>query len=105
MLSTMEFVLLDCDYTMLNKNELPLIHLWGKQGQRRVEIQVEGFLPYFYVETKKKNVQTVIETGNKALKSWIIEISEEKRTFYFGGKKSLLTKVVGRVPFQVPKIR
>ncbi|MHA1236130.1 MAG: DNA polymerase domain-containing protein [Candidatus Hodarchaeales archaeon] len=98
-------MLLDCDYTMLNKNELPLIHLWGKQGQRRVEIQVEGFLPYFYVETKKKNVQTVIETGNKALKSWIIEISEEKRTFYFGGKKSLLTKVVGRVPFQVPKIR
>jgi len=101
----MEFILLDCDYTMLEKNDSPLIHLWGKQGQKRVEIQVEGFFPYFFVETEKKNVQAIIDRGNEALKSWIIEISEEKRTSYFGGRDCLLTKVVGRVPFQVPKIR
>ncbi|MCK4848973.1 MAG: hypothetical protein KAT16_08120, partial [Candidatus Heimdallarchaeota archaeon] len=105
MLSDIEFVLLDCDYTMLEKNESPVIHLWGKQGQKRVEILVEGFFPYFFVETEKKNVQAILERGSKELKSWIIDISEEKRTSYFGGEKSLLTKVVGRVPFQVPKIR
>jgi len=105
LLSAIEFVLLDCDYTMLEKNELPVIHLWGKQDQRRVEIRVEGFLPYFFVATGRKNVQAIIDKSSKALKSWIIETSEERRTSYFGGKERMLTKVVGRVPFQVPKIR
>ncbi|MHA2318587.1 MAG: 3'-5' exonuclease, partial [Candidatus Hodarchaeales archaeon] len=105
MLSTNEFVLLDCDYTMVEQNNFPVIHLWGKQDHRRVEVRVEGFYPYFFVETDKKEVQGIIGTGNQALKPWIIEISEEIRTAYFGGKKSLVTKVVGRVPFQVPKMR
>ena len=90
---------------MVEQNNFPVIHLWGKQGQRRVEIRVEEFFPYFFVETDKKEVQKIVETGNKALKPWIIEISEEKRKAYFGGKESLVTKVVGRVPFQVPKMR
>jgi DNA polymerase elongation subunit (family B) len=90
---------------MVEGNNNPIIHLWGKQAQRRVEVRVEGFYPYFFVEADKKEVQKLIETGNQVLKSWIVEINEENRTTYFGGKASLVTKVIGRVPFQVPKMR
>ena len=86
MLSTIEFVLLDCDYSMVGQDDFPVIHLWGKQDQKRVEIRVEGFFPYFYVETDEKEVQGIIGTGNKELNSWVVRISEEKRTAYFGGK-------------------
>ena len=100
-----EFVLLDADYSVSNDQKSANIHLWGKCENKRVEVIVKGFFPYFYVEASEENVQEIISEEEGLLQSWIITTQICHKQTYFGAKKKLLTKIIGRRPYQVPKVR
>lgn len=102
------FVLLDADYEMLYDEEgimSPSLRLWGRNESRRVEVQVNDFLPYFYVEGTFKQVNEVINRDNPVIKEWLISEEECKKREYFGDIPKNLVKLIGRVPYQVPSIK
>jgi DNA polymerase I len=101
----MEFILLDADYSISNDQRESNIHLWGRIEQKRVEVVVTGFFPYFYVEASEDTVQKVIRHNGKFLHSWVIRTELCHKQTYFGAEKKVLTKIVGHRPYQVPKIR
>ncbi len=100
-----ELILLDADYSISSNQQSSNIHLWGRSGPQRVEVVVTGFFPYFYVEAPEIAVQDLIKTEDETLKSWIIRTETSQKHTYFGAEKKRLTRVVGRRPYQVPKIR
>ncbi|MHA1976700.1 MAG: DNA polymerase domain-containing protein [Candidatus Hodarchaeales archaeon] len=100
-----EFILLDADYSISNDQRSSNIHLWGKTGHKRVEVVVTGFFPYFYAEGPEDTVQKLIRKNGEFLRSWVIRTELCHKQTYFGAKKKTLTKIVGRRPYQVPKVR
>ena len=70
-----------------------------------MEVIVTGFFPYFYVEASEEIISNIIETENEILKAWIIRTEACQRKTYFGAERKELTRIIGRRPYQVPKIR
>ena len=105
LMDEISFTLLDADYTVPSGQQNPIIQLWGKQENKRVEIQVEGFSPYFYVDSDVSNVQRIIETELGLLKSWVKRLESCTKKIYFGGQQKKIVKIFGTKPYQVPKIR
>lgn len=99
------FTLLDADYTVPPGQQKPIIQLWGRQGNKRVEVRVEGFSPYFYVDSTVSDVQRMIKTESSILKEWVNEIEPCTKRIYFGGRQKKIVKLIGTKPYQVPKIR
>jgi DNA polymerase elongation subunit (family B) len=99
------FTLLDADYTVPPELQKPVIQLWGRQGKKRVEVHVEGFFPYFYVDSKVSEVQQIIKTESGLLEKWVRHIEPCTKRIYFGGKRKRIVKLTGTIPFQVPKVR
>ncbi len=100
-----DFILLDADYSVSSDQQTTNIHLWGRSENHRVEVVVTGFFPYFYVETSVESVHEIIEEEGEIIQSWIIGIEECNKQTYFGAEQKILTKLTGRRPYQVPKIR
>ena len=100
-----EFILLDADYSISKDQQSSNIHLWGKSEHKRVEVIVTGFYPYFYVEGTENIIQKLIRENGEFLQSWVIRTELSHKQTYFGAEKKTLTKIIGRRPYQVPKIR
>ncbi len=103
-----KFVLLDADYEISNDemgNSAPVIRLWGRTKTQRIEVQVQGFYPYFFVEGDMIQVERVINKGRPFLTNWLLSKEECQKKEYFGGIQKNLVKLTGRVPFQVPAIK
>ncbi|MHA1975223.1 MAG: DNA polymerase domain-containing protein [Candidatus Hodarchaeales archaeon] len=96
------FVLLDADYdtVLLGAKKRPIIRLWGKKEGRKVEVQIYGFFPYFYVEGSKSRINV-----SKVFTDYIHEIKEIERLEYFLGRKTKLSKITCFLPYQVTTLR
>ena len=107
MVRSIEFILLDLDYEMnkVDGIQIPLIRLWGRSADRIVEIRVTDFFPYFYVDATNEQVELILQKNKQITSNWILKLEKCVKKQYFGGVQKNLTRVIGRVPYLVPKIR
>lgn len=107
MIRSIEFILLDLDYEMNKEDgiQIPLLRLWGRSAERTVEVRILDFFPYFYVEATIEQVKSILKKNNLITSNWILKLEKCIKRQYFGGVQKNLIKVVGRVPYLVPKIR
>jgi DNA polymerase I len=99
----MELQILDCDYIMLNKK--PVIRIFCKNIKGEpVCVFYEGFLPYFYLHSKKENYDEIIEKLKEKFPNLNFEVVE--RTLPIGYQPpSKVLKIIGTNPAETPQIR
>ncbi|TFF89754.1 MAG: hypothetical protein EU548_06500, partial [Promethearchaeota archaeon] len=99
-----EFMLTDIDYHFSEKEEKPLIRLYGKNNQGQVRITIDDFLPYFYV--KKNSELLFILQNDPFLKDWVVKTEEMTlRQYFWGAKKIRVVKLYGKDPSKIFQIK
>jgi DNA polymerase I len=99
-----EFLLLDCDYIMLDDS--PIIRLFGKTREgKSITVFYRGYLPYFYI--LPKNFEEVIEFLKTKFPNLLVSIREEERYLPIGyhSNKTKLLRITLKDPSKVPKVR
>lgn len=107
MTETILFVLLDAEYDIksINGRKVPIICLWGRSEEKRIEVQVKGFLPYFYAEANEEEIQNIFSKEKDRVRKWIIHTTSEEKRLFFGGSTKKVTKITGNLPYLVPELR
>ena len=79
-----DFVLLDADYDIssFENEDRPQIRLWGRLNSKRIEVRVQGFLPYFYAEASEEEIDRIFQQNEKVVKNWIMYTSKKEKLFY-----------------------
>ncbi|MFX1284555.1 MAG: DNA polymerase domain-containing protein [Promethearchaeota archaeon] len=105
--TSIDFILLDADYEIYVDEGIkkPLLRLWGRSSNKRVEIRVSGFLPYFYAEASEEDIRKILTKGGNQTKEWLIKTSRCKKQIFFGGSARDVTQLVGNIPYRVPEIK
>jgi len=99
-----DFLLIDCDYIMLE--ESPIIRFFGKTREgKTVTVFYSGYLPYFYVIPK--NVEETIEFLKKGFPGLLVGIKEEERYLSIGyhSKKTKVIRITLKDPSKIPNVR
>ena len=84
--------------------EYPVVHVFGRDGQKPLHVRVLGFEPYFYVPTSRLDAraQRPEEEFDAILDSRETDADEEPFVSIRGEK---LTKLIGRTPRDVGQLR
>ncbi|MFX1537815.1 MAG: DNA polymerase domain-containing protein [Promethearchaeota archaeon] len=103
-----DFIFLDADYEIQIQDgvERPLLRLWGRSNNKRVEVRVKDFLPYFFVEAEEEEeIKTILNKGSESIRNWLIQTTKCEKYVYFGDSLRHVTKVIGNIPYRVPEVR
>ena len=94
------FMLTDLDYRVLEKDEAPVIRLFGKKKGAEVIVFVRDFLPYFYVK-KTKDFEYIIQNDSE-INRWQRGTDEVSlRKYYWAGEDLKLYKLFGIDPRKI----
>ncbi|MFX0090302.1 MAG: DNA polymerase domain-containing protein [Candidatus Hodarchaeota archaeon] len=110
---SLRFFLTDIDYQIVSINEekKPMIRLFGKtnsNNHKRVLLTLSEFWPYFYVKSADKNEDELLLSQikkEKLLDDWFRSSEVLTRQKYHRGQKIRGLKLIGKRPWEVPKIR
>ncbi|MFX1512461.1 MAG: DNA polymerase domain-containing protein [Promethearchaeota archaeon] len=101
----LEFVLLDLDYLRIGSStdKRPLLRLFGQLTDRKnIIVQISDFFPYFYTSATETDL---LRLKDSFFHEWVIKTETTTKSVYHGGKAFSLTKVTGKRPWEVPKLR
>ncbi|OLS16476.1 MAG: DNA polymerase [Candidatus Heimdallarchaeota archaeon LC_3] len=95
--------LIDLDYYMTNNNQKINIRFFTKDiNNQSIILVINDYFPYFYVGFSNE-IEDIIRK-NCDLKNWLISKEILEKKLYFGGKKVKVIKLIGKIPFLVPKL-
>jgi len=100
----LELLVTQVDYTVERDSdgeEYPVVHVFGRDGERAEHIRVYGFRPYFYAPTETLSEGEL--AGEDAITGWREEDHDGEPYESIRGEK--LTKIFGQTPRDVGNIR
>mgnify|MGYP000088423341 CR=1 FL=1 len=100
----LELLVTQVDYTVERNSdgeEYPVLHVFGRDGERAEHVRVYGFQPYFYAPTDS------VDEGDLRSEGSIVDWREEDHEGepYESIRGEELTKIFGRTPRDVGNIR
>lgn len=101
-----KFQLIDADYII--NNYKPIVRLFGKtDNNKSITIFYEGFLPYFYVLSKKGKEEEIKNYLGKKFEQFLIKIEtvEKFLPFEYQKKPTKILKITLNNPSKTPLIR
>ena len=84
----------------------PVVRIFGRSSDGTpVKLQIDDFLPYIFIPLEKEKQFEQCVQENQLLKDWLASTERLAKIKYDGGETIELLKLIGKRPWEVPKIR
>ncbi len=105
-MKTKDFDLYMTDIDYEKAEDKPLVRIFGRTSEGiPVLLQIDDFLPYIFIPLEKKGLLYDSLKENQLLNDWLVSTEKLTKIKYDGGEAVELLKLVGKRPWEVPKIR
>ncbi|MFX1465134.1 MAG: DNA polymerase domain-containing protein [Promethearchaeota archaeon] len=105
-METKDFDLYMTDIDYVKAEDKPIVRIFGRTSEGvPILLQIDDFLPYIFIPLEKKKQFDKCVQENQLLKEWLISTEKLTKIKYDGGEAVELQKLVGKRPWEVPKIR
>jgi len=105
-MKTKDFDLYMTDIDYIKAEDKPMVRIFGRTSEGvPVLLQIDDFLPYIFIPHAKKEQFEKCMQENQLLEEWLISTETHSKIKYDGGETIEFLKLLGKRPWEVPKIR